>query len=163
MGSRLNKVAALFVAVVAVNGYAADTIVGVAKVIDGDTIEIDGNKVRFSGIDAPEKQQTCAFKGDEYNCGARARDYLITLIDKDKVSCEIKGRDKYMRLVGECSTIQNKSNLNALMVNSGNAVAYLQYGTAYLYDEIEARTHNRGVWATKFEMPWNYRHDLRGE
>jgi endonuclease YncB( thermonuclease family) len=32
----------------------ADTITGQASVIDGDTIEIHGKRIRLSGIDAPE-------------------------------------------------------------------------------------------------------------
>jgi endonuclease YncB( thermonuclease family) len=42
---------------------AADNLAGQASVIDGDTIEIHGTRIRFWGIDAPESSQLC--RGDD--------------------------------------------------------------------------------------------------
>ena len=54
-----------------------ETHAQVLKIIDGDTIVINGEKIRFSGIDTPELKQTC-MKGDEkIFCGMLAKKILI--------------------------------------------------------------------------------------
>ena len=47
------------------------------KIIDGDTIRINGEKIRFSGIDAPELKQTCSIDGIKNLCGIIAKKILI--------------------------------------------------------------------------------------
>ena len=37
----------------------AEEIIGISKVIDGDTIHINNFKIRLEGIDAPEMRQKC--------------------------------------------------------------------------------------------------------
>src|SRR5215213_9963631 len=45
-------------------------IIGFARVVDGDTIEIGGHRIRLEGIDAPETEQTCSDgKGLPWSCG----------------------------------------------------------------------------------------------
>ena len=43
------------------------------KITDGDTIKINGKKIRFSGIDTPELKQTCIKSGVENFCGLKAK------------------------------------------------------------------------------------------
>jgi endonuclease YncB( thermonuclease family) len=82
----------------------AETITGQATVIDGDTLEIHGQRIRLSGIDAPESSQLC--RGDDslqYRCGAKAANELAEHVAGRPVSCEGVGRDQYGRAVAVCS------------------------------------------------------------
>ena|SRR5215210_3176218 len=48
-------------------------IAGVASLIDGDTIEIHGQRIRLSGIDAPEGSQFCVRpNGERWRCGQQS-------------------------------------------------------------------------------------------
>lgn len=65
----------------------ASTITGQASVIDGDTLEIHGPRIRLSGVDAPESDQLC--RGDDslqYRCGAKAANELARFIAGRPVS-----------------------------------------------------------------------------
>jgi endonuclease YncB( thermonuclease family) len=37
----------------------ADDLAGQASIVDGDTLEIHGTRIRLWGIDAPESSQLC--------------------------------------------------------------------------------------------------------
>ena len=63
------------------------TILGKAKIIDGDTIHIKSNKIRLHGIDAPETKQTCKIDNQDWYCGKRSTKELINLINNQKVEC----------------------------------------------------------------------------
>jgi endonuclease YncB( thermonuclease family) len=66
----------------------ADDLIGQASVIDGDTLEIHGTRIRLWGIDAPEASQLC--RNDEsvqYRCGAKAANELDTFIAGRPVDC----------------------------------------------------------------------------
>ena len=48
------------------------------RVVDGDTIYLDGEKIRFTGIDTPELKQSCINNGVKNPCGVTAKEILIT-------------------------------------------------------------------------------------
>ena len=89
------------------NSYSEE-ITGYAKVIDGDTIRIKGNKIRLYGIDAPEKNQICtkpwlsfniiAFNKD-YECGLKTTNLLKKFIKNEKLVCKKKSLERYNRVV----------------------------------------------------------------
>ena len=60
----------------------AKTIIGIATVIDGDTIHINNNKIRLHGIDAPEKNQTCLDEDKNWKCGKQSTFELKKIIKK---------------------------------------------------------------------------------
>src|SRR5258708_5970551 len=82
----------------------ADNLTGQASIIDGDTLEIHGTRIRLWGIDAPESNQLC--RNDEsllYRCGAKAANDLDTFIARRPVDCSPVSLDQYGRTVAVCS------------------------------------------------------------
>ena len=120
--------AVLFAALTAPAG-AAD-VAGRASVIDGDTIELHGQRIRLYGIDAPERAQKCSQYGDSWPCGQRAASVLADRIGTRTVSCKPRDRDQYGRIVAVC--LVGGDNLNAWMVRQGWALAYRHYSTYYV-------------------------------
>lgn len=135
-------------------------LTGVASVIDGDTIEIHGARIRLNGIDAPESGQLCRDSGGKpWRCGQQAALALSDRIDRRTVSCQQVDTDRYGRVVADCFVGRN--NLNRWMVRQGWAVAYRQYATEYIEAEDSAREDRRGVWQGQFDMPWDWRAQRR--
>ena len=59
---------------IAVGAVAQNCIIGVASVVDGDTIEVHGQRIRLFGIDAPESSQLCVRPtGERWRCGQQVR------------------------------------------------------------------------------------------
>lgn len=138
-----------------------DQVVGLARVLDGDTLDIDDTRIRMFGIDAPEGRQTCRRHRSDWACGEAAANALVGAIDRQEVRCEKRDTDRYGRVVAECWTGNRK--LNAWMVAEGWAVAYRQYGgDIYDAEEQAAKDAKRGVWSSKFEMPWDWRKCAKG-
>lgn len=134
----------------------ADTITGTATVIDGDTIEIRGTRIRLEAIDAIEDRQRCTLPdGRAWRCGRDAAFALADRIGRRPVSCSVAGKDRYGRLIATC--FLGADDLNAWMVRNGWAVAYRRYGRQYVGEETAARREGRGIWASSFEMPWDWR------
>lgn len=132
---------------------------GTASVIDGDTIEIHGQRIRLHGIDAPESSQLCVLDGKPWRCGAEAANRLADKVGRQQVSCEERDKDRYGRVVATCSV--GGVGLNAWMVSEGLAVAYRQYSLDYVGQEEAAKNSRRGVWASEFDMPWDWRKPRR--
>lgn len=131
-------------------------IVGVASVIDGDTIDVHGARIRLNGIDAPESGQRCQdAQGTDWRCGQQAALALSDHIGRRSVTCRQTDMDRYGRVVADC--FSGGENLNRWMVSAGWAVAYRQYSTAYVAAEDGARGSGRGIWQGRFEMPWDWR------
>jgi endonuclease YncB( thermonuclease family) len=138
----------------------AQDIVGRASVIDGDTLDIRGERIRLSAIDAPESGQICQDASErDYRCGQRAALALSDKIGAQNVICRQEDRDRYGRTIATC--FLRDLDLNGWMVEQGHALAYLQYGgQRYATHEAKARAERRGVWAGAFTPPWEWR---RGE
>jgi endonuclease YncB( thermonuclease family) len=146
----------LIVCLIAGDAAAGPTVAGTASVIDGDTIEIHGQRIRLHAIDAIESAQRCILPdGKEWRCGQDAAFALAARIGRAPVSCEIRDVDRYGRLIAICS--QDGQNLNAWLVESGWAVAYRRYGRDYINEEQRAKEGRVGIWASQFQMPWDWR------
>lgn len=142
---------------------AAQTITGQARVIDGDTIEVAGTRIRLFGIDAPESHQTCEGTSGVYECGRDASAALAAILRDRIVTCEPKDRDRYGRTVATCSVGEQDQNaylvdIGAAMVRQGWAVVYRRYAKgAYEAEEAAAKAEKLGIWSGRFEPPDEFR------
>lgn len=133
----------------------AQVVVGPAKAVDGDTLEISGKRVRLFGIDAPELDQTCQKDGASWPCGQIATEQLASLVSGSQVECRGNGVDQYGRVLGICSV--GTAQLNAVMVEYGWALAYRQYSDDYVPAEGRAKANRVGLWSSTFALPSDYR------
>ena len=125
------------------------------KIIDGDTIHLNGEKIRFTGIDTPELKQTCFKEGEKDFCGVTAKQILIDKIGNNNVECINEGKDQYKRTLAECFV--NNESLSSYLVRSGYAFAYRKYSKKFVPDEDYARINKVGMWSMEFNYPWDYR------
>ena len=125
------------------------------KVVDGDTIHLDGQKIRFSGIDTPEINQICNKNDEVIKCGILAKELLISMIGNNKVKCVNEGLDRYKRILAECFV--NNQSLSKSLVREGFGFAYRKYSTKFIDDEEYAKKNKKGMWSMTFEYPWDYR------
>lgn len=123
------------------------------RVIDADTVDIDGTRYRLSGIDAPEAGQTCRAWGRTWDCGVAATDALATRAEG--MRCEGSDTDRFGRTIGVCGS--GGEDLNAWLVANGWALAYRQYSRAYVGEEAQARSNRRGIHRGEFIEPWRWR------
>jgi endonuclease YncB( thermonuclease family) len=134
---------------------APELFAGRASVIDGDTIEIHGQRIRLEGYDAPESAQLCYAGEIPVRCGQQAGLYLDDLLEGKTVVCYSTSRDKYDRLLATCSF--DDLDIGAIMVESGNAMAYRRYSSRYIPQEKFARANGIGIWSMSFTAPWDWR------
>ena len=125
------------------------------RVVDGDTIHLNGEKIRFTGIDTPELKQTCIKEEAIDPCGITAKEILIKKISNNKVLCISEGKDQYNRTLAECFV--NDESLSSYLVRSGYAFAYRKYSKKFVPDEDYAKLNKIGMWSMKFSYPWEYR------
>jgi len=125
------------------------------RVVDGDTIHLNGEKIRFTGIDTPELKQTCIKEGIIYPCGTIAKEILVDKIGDNNVECISEGKDQYKRTLAECFV--NDESLSSYLVRSGYAFAYRRYSKKFIPDEDYAKANQIGMWSMEFQYPWNYR------
>lgn len=131
-------------------------ITGVARVVDGDTLNVEGLGVRLHGIDAPETGQRCRDgQGRDYPCGERATARLRGLAENRRVSCEGSEFDQYKRFVAVCRV--GTVEINRSMVAEGHAWAFVRFSQDYAAVEREARAGRRGVFAAANTPPWDFR------
>jgi endonuclease YncB( thermonuclease family) len=139
---------------------SGDRIEGVASIVDGDTLEIHGQRIRLRGVDAPESSQICHRDGHPWRCGQAAALALSTLVGRQTVTCDVHGRDRYKRAVATCTV--GGEDMNQWLVESGWALDWPRYSKgAYAEAEQAAKAAMTGVWASEFQPPWEWRRSKR--
>tara|TARA_Y100000816_G_C25702935_1_gene371338 strand:+ start:74 stop:565 length:492 start_codon:yes stop_codon:yes gene_type:complete len=149
------------------SNITAEEIIGIPKIVDGDTVHINEYKIRLEGIDAPEIRQKCKKEKlkissiigftfyKDYNCGEVSRENLKKKVDRSKIKCISSSKDRYERYLAKC--FKEKLNLNRWMVRNGYAVAYRRYSKKYIPDEDFAKENKLGLWQGKFLDPEKWR------
>jgi endonuclease YncB( thermonuclease family) len=137
-------------------GAEPQTVRGAAVVVDGDSLEIGGARIRLHAVDAFESRQQCTRDSAAWACGAAAARKLRELVGTNEIACTRTDTDSYGRMVAICKS--GSVDLGAEIVSAGLALAYRQYGADYVPQENAARAAKRGAWAGEFKAPWDYRH-----
>lgn len=134
---------------------SALTLTGQARVTDGDSLVVAGERIRLHGIDAPEIKQRCDPSGRNWACGAWAAKTLAGIVGKGVLACEALDRDRYGRTVARCTV--SGVDVGAAMVRAGAAMAYVKYSSDYIGPEATARAEARGLWSGVVTVPGTYR------
>ena len=118
---------------------------GKARIIDGDTVEINKEKIRFGGINSPERNEV-GYK--------LAKDKLTAKIANNILTCvREKNKDKYRRTVAECFI--NGESVSSFMVRNGYARDYIYYSKGkYIKEQKYAKANKLGVWKMKYNTSW---------
>ncbi len=136
---------------------AQASTVGQASVIDGDTVEIRGIRIRLFGIDAPESDQTCHDDdGKLYRCGQQTAIALSDFIGAKTMSCAPQDFDRYGRTVAICSVAG--VDIADWLVRGGRAFDWPQFSKGkYAAAQKEAERTGDGMWGGQWVVPWRYR------
>lgn len=109
------------------------------RVIDGDTIVANSEKIRLWGINTPGKDNPYFFA---------AKLLLETLLSEGELTCKFIEKDRYQRSVMHCMI--GGMDVGSMMVQTGMATDYSKYsGDYYQYEEDLAKSKKRGIWSSK--------------
>lgn len=153
--------AAIFAALLAVatasDANAQQQFTGQPRIIDGDTLAINGRALRLVGLDAPEADQTCTRAGTVTRCGDLAAFALAGIVESHWLTCDLAVNTLAEPLPVVCRLGGPKGiDLGATLVESGWALAAPDDPT-YLAQQQTARANARGLWAGDFIPPWRWR------
>lgn len=136
-----------------------DLHVGNPRILDGDTLALEEERIRLSGIDAPELEQQCGRAGKQWRCGAAASEMLGKRIGEGSVLCLGNGRDAYKRVLARCYTV--RGDLGRYLVEQGLAVTTGAHGSRYEAVQAVAIKNLKGIWRGPFEFPRQWRERQR--
>jgi len=160
LGKVLLVLAVVFCGAYMIDLLAGEMVMGQATVIDGDTLEISGKRIRLFGVDAFESSQQCEFAGKKWPCGRRAAFALSDYIKDSTISCRPTGKKSYERIVARCFK-GTDGDLGRYQVQQGWALAATAFSTDYVKDQDLARAKLAGAWSSIFMPPWQYRQERK--
>lgn len=133
--------------------------VRIAKVVDGDTVELSGGRtVRYIGIDTPETHRKTGAKWRKVTepFGAEAMRFNEELVlgKTVRIEFDVQKKDKYNRLLGYCFVKEGGRELlvQEELVRRGLAYLYtfppnVKYTDTFVKAAEEAKIARRGVWS----------------
>lgn len=131
-------------------------ITGPLRVIDGDTFAIGATRIRLTGIDAPEQDQTClTAKGQPFACGAWVSSQVAAQFDGRTARCDSEGTDRYGRTLARCTV--KGHDIGEALVGQGLAFAYRRYSRDYIHTEDQAKHARAGLWSMRVSSPADWR------
>ncbi|MFT7593539.1 MAG: endonuclease YncB(thermonuclease family) [Paracoccaceae bacterium] len=129
---------------------------GTIRVIDADTWDVGGQRVRLFGIDAPELAQTCKKPdGATWACGAWATEQTHQRYAGHTARCDALDKDRYGRIVARCFV--GGQDAGGALVTAGLAYAYRRYSLDYVSHHRSAKVAGRGLHASKMQDPSAFR------
>jgi len=126
-------------------------LAGTAATISGDTIEVQGQRIRLDGVTSPAMDQLCVGAKAQWRCGMVAKLKLDERIGTSPVRCREQGADRHGRILGRCRIDDGRgTDLNRWLVASGWAFASGGHGQAYKQAEEQAASSGAGLWRDGF-------------
>lgn len=142
---------ALTLVVATATGLAWADLNGPAKVIDADTLEIDGERIALHGVEAPSEDWQCtASDASVWDCGNAAKLALSQHIDGASLSCQERGRNEAKQVLSVCTL--HGVELNAWLVREGWARSSDLESSVYAEQQQQAMAAGKGLWRGGF-MP----------
>jgi endonuclease YncB( thermonuclease family) len=135
----------------------AAQIAGQATVVDGDTIEVAGTRIRLFGIDAPEADQTCHDDdGKIYRCGQAATDALSAFLAQKPIICDTLHAAPNGATVATCAV--GDVDISDWVVRKGYGLDWPAYSKGRYGDAQKAAERSGdGLWGGQWVTPWQYR------
>ena len=134
---------------------SAQIMSGPVSVIDGDSLEMTGTRIRLLGIDAPEGKQSCTRNGAPWACGEEASATLAAIIGGQPITCTSSGTDAYGRTLATCQT--RSIDIGREMVRRGMAIALDNAAPDYHEAAALAQRLKFGLWGGQFQTPAEWR------
>lgn len=154
----LNSVAGAAFALAALASPAAADVRGTPTIVDGDSLEIEGQRFDLFGIDSPEPGMTCMKEnGDSFDCGRIATTALLDLTAGLDVICaplDEPAMEPTKPVSASCTA--GGFSLNRNMIHTGWALADRSVSTDYIETEDQAKAAKRGLWRWSWQdqPPW---------
>lgn len=133
-------------------GVVSAEVRGDVIVIDADTIDVAGKRVRLHAIDAPELDQICETElGTAFECGAWVTGQVRARFEGRQAVCQARDTDRYGRTVATCAV--DGVDMGREIVAQGWAFAYRRYGMDYDLEEKAAYVADRGLHGLRVQSP----------
>ena len=155
---RLGSIASMFamLSLIAVQAWAGD-VGGEARVIDGKTLEVAGQRFRLFGVDAPDLAQTCRWHNKVIPGGKISKTAMMDLVAQTRVVCTPQEGTRAGVGLARCRA--GGFDLGGNMVHTGWALAYRPETDIYAATEAKAKKAHRGLWKGRFTPPWEWRRE----